>query len=92
MVESQTGTTFGAGIICSACGARPWPTDPSIPESFDLIRTPGGWLCERHPERGPRAAAAAPSQSSNSTTLNSRAPNSTPAMARTRAKRRVHHL
>jgi hypothetical protein len=72
MSAPQTHTTFGAIIICFVCGARPWPADTSIPESFDLIRTADGWVCERHPERGPRVAATAPTP--NPTSLNSRAP------------------
>jgi hypothetical protein len=72
--STQQTTIFGARIICFACGARQWPDDPSFPESFDLIKTADGWLCERHPERGPRVAANAPSNPSNRPILNSRAP------------------
>jgi hypothetical protein len=46
-------------IACSICGARPWPSDPNIRESFSLRRyrpdgcpsespAPGEWFCERH--------------------------------------------
>jgi hypothetical protein len=43
-------------IVCSICGARPWPADTSIPQSLDLLLTADGWVCERHP----RAAAVSP--------------------------------
>lgn len=58
-------TIYGAGIVCQACGARPWgdPDDPGVRSSFDLLRVSGVWCCERHrpdpaakEERAPRAS------------------------------------
>jgi hypothetical protein len=40
--------TFGAGIFCTKCSAQPWPDDPAIRESFDLLDTSEGWRCELH--------------------------------------------
>jgi hypothetical protein len=51
--------SFGAGIYCSVCLARPWATDPGVRETYDLRRlgpdgcpsespSPGQWFCELH--------------------------------------------
>jgi hypothetical protein len=70
--------TFGAGIACGVCGARPWPTDAGVRETFSLLRlgptgrpaespSPGEWRCEQHliPEQdmpAKRAPRAAPAE------------------------------
>jgi hypothetical protein len=51
----------GADIRCVVCGAEPWPDDPGVRETFDLIkldakdRPTGGdegrWVCEACPPR-----------------------------------------
>jgi hypothetical protein len=38
--------TRGANIHCSICSAQPFPDDPAIRESFDLLRADGDWFCE----------------------------------------------
>jgi hypothetical protein len=46
-------------ISCTVCGARPWPSEPGVRETFSLRRygpdgipaetpAPGEWFCERH--------------------------------------------
>jgi hypothetical protein len=54
--------SYGANIRCAfpGCGVEPWPSDPSVRETFNLTRygpnglpsdspAPGEWRCEEHP-------------------------------------------
>jgi hypothetical protein len=61
--------TRGANIRCVICGAEPWPDDPGVRETLDLIKLDakdkptggeGRWVCERCPPRvkGARRQAA----------------------------------
>jgi hypothetical protein len=51
--------SYGAGIKCVICGSEPWPSDPSVKESFNLRRfgpngapaespAEGEWRCSEH--------------------------------------------
>jgi hypothetical protein len=40
--------TYGANIRCSVCDSEPWPSDPAVRETFDLLRIGGSWFCELH--------------------------------------------
>jgi hypothetical protein len=54
-------TVYGARIICSVCGARPWPDSPSDRETFDLRLVDDNWFCELHrPPRRARVARSVP--------------------------------
>jgi hypothetical protein len=53
-------TFFGARILCVVCGARPYPDEPGVRETFDLLRigpdgkpseSPKPWYCEEHRPR-----------------------------------------
>jgi hypothetical protein len=61
---------YGPGIFCSECHAEPFPDDPAVRETFDLMRgADGEWRCELH--RAPedkRVAAEADQPSENPTT------------------------
>ena len=48
--------TRGANIHCSICSAQPFPDDPAIRESFDLLRADGDWFTRASPpgQKGPR--------------------------------------
>jgi hypothetical protein len=50
---------YGANIFCNVCHAEPWPDDPAVRETFDLIRVKEGWRCEAHRSPGQRAARIA---------------------------------
>jgi hypothetical protein len=40
--------TRGANIHRSVCHAEPYPDDPTIRETFNLLRVGDGWFCELH--------------------------------------------
>jgi hypothetical protein len=50
---------FGAGIKCVVCDAQPFPDDPAVRETFDLLKIDGAWLCELHRAPEEKRAAAA---------------------------------